>query len=188
MNYFESAFELLNGFVFEDKASEVNALWLKTWITESEIAPFSFRAPMVVITGPPGCGKTRLVRSLCRNLEDYTIFPTLHLKAAELSHAARNSAIVLVNEDRKKVASPLLDGFLTAKRWEAKCFDPQKNRWARKVFHLRTLVIVTGPPSLIISEDLRRRSIFIRLGKRADSSPAKTGTPKRKATTTRPRP
>lgn len=163
MNNFEPAFELLRGFRFEDKESEANALWLNHWITMAEITPYAFRPPMVVITGPPSSGKERLIPKLCRHLGDDALVSAHRLREADLAFAARQRAVVLLAEGRLQLRSNLLAKFITAESWMFTVYEPVHRRLEMRSTRLNTVVVVTGPPPLRLSDDLKRRSVFIRL-------------------------
>ena len=163
MNGFEQAFELLHGFNFEDKESEVNALWLHHWITRSRDGSYGLRPPMVIITGPHESGKSRLVKKLCCDELRPAPFPTCGLSSKVLNRAARERLDVLLHEDYARLGSKLLARFITDSFWIAPV-PFIKRRDARMVtFDLRAVVIVTGLPSMVVSADLRARSVFIRL-------------------------
>jgi len=162
MKGFEQAFGAMLTFRFEDKESEANALWARSWILRSR-REGGFRAPMVVITGPPGSGKSRLAAYLCRGLQDGDLIPAVNLKAENLAFAALQHAAVLLHEDCGRLQSKELERFITASHWTAKAWNPCVRRQTMEVFELSTVVLVTGAPSLILSEDLCRRAVFIRL-------------------------
>ena len=163
MKGFEQAFEILKGFQFEDKGSELNALWLHHWINKSRALAGSFRPPMVVIIGPMGSGIHRLISSACKNVPFGCVIPVDGFKSADLDFAARKRATVLLHEKCSRLVSKALGRFITAEMWSAKEFNSCTRRQSVMSFNLNTVVIVTGEPGLVISPDLQRRSVFIRL-------------------------
>ena len=104
-----------------------------------------------------------LAAYLCRGLQDGDLIPAINLKAENLAFAALQNAAVLLLEDCSRLRSKELGRFITASHWSAKAWNSCVRRQTMQVFELSTVVIVTGSPGLALSEDLQRRSVFIRL-------------------------
>lgn len=163
MKGFEQAFELLKGYQFEDRESELNTLWLHRWVGMSRRVTGSFRCPMVVITGTQKSEIDRLISSALRNVLFGGVLHVDNIDGDDLDFAARQAAAVILHKNCQRLASAHLARFITAESWKARPSRTSKIRGTGGIFNLSTVVIVTGPPDLEISTDLLRRSVFIRL-------------------------
>lgn len=163
MKHFEPYFAILDGYEFATPRDRENALWAALWACEVRVGLDEmvgpYRPPLVVIEGPAGCGKTRFARMLS-DLAGFDLKFMHRMTPAIFSAAARQGRQVLIFDDLsvKDVDQPLLSQWLTADAWESRALR-QKNK---DVYPLRCVTVLTGH-RLDLSEDLKRRAVFIRL-------------------------
>lgn len=160
---FKPYFAVLDGYAFATQEDRENALWALFWAGQLRdlwaTLDVAYRPPLVVIEGPPGSGKTRLAKSLCAAADCQPRFGD-RMAFAHFSAAARDEREVLIYDDMssESVDEPLLCQWLTASSWETRTVH-QKDVLKHE---LRCMTVVTGC-RLDLSEDLMKRSVFIRL-------------------------
>lgn len=171
MKGFEQAFDLLKGFQFEDRESEANALWARHWIEQSNASEGkTFRPPMVIITGAQKKEKHRLIRSLCRGLNQFGLTSVGDFKAGSFAFMARVKPVAVSHDAGSQLQSKELARFLTAGFWSARSWNSCIQSMSMVSFNLRTVILVAAPPSLRLSADLQRRAVVIKLKDRAKKS------------------
>ena len=154
----------LEGFAFKTQEDEVRALWLLNWMHWVTLAPAAdaiFRAPLVVIDGPPGSGKSTLLKRLAEIAE----VPLDRVYKNEVPNNGRkldSQVLVMEDVDAETVAVQQfgLLGLITAETWQGRMFRQRE----RSMMRLRSLLVMTGC-GVELPPDLEQRALVIRLGK-----------------------
>jgi|GEM_PF-6680308 len=166
------------GFRFADFESQVNALWALRWaeIAQDTAPGEAFRPPLVVISGPQGCGKSSLVRRLCGGEGYPQKLPSSvdGISSGHMVAVAFGGCRVVEIEGRAlpkfqaqvragrpgSLASfqPLIQ-FLTSAIW----WRARSGKGKPTMVHLSTLMFLTGAEEMELPPELLRRAVFIRL-------------------------
>lgn len=156
----------LEGFAFATEQDERNALWLLNWMHWAHRGcgmDTPFRPSLVVIDGPPGCGKTTLVRRLAEIAE----VPVMYGEEVEFPREGLEAPLlVLDNVHMPDVYESQLHilGTLLADTWRGRMF----RRKEMSTLILRGVYVMTGC-GIELPPELHRRAMFIRLGERREA-------------------
>ena len=153
----------LEGFAFATKQDEHNALWLLNWMHYAHRGcgmDTAFRPPLVVIDGPPMCGKTTLLKRLAEIAEVTLEYVEGRPRILE------KPLMVYDNISRGKVELMQLEmlGMLTAETWQRQRLRKEE----RMTICLRTILVMTGV-GLELPPELQRRAMFVRLKAHAEA-------------------
>jgi hypothetical protein len=168
---FEQSCGLLEGFNFVDEQSRENALWARIWALEAERTKVPFRPPLVLITGPIGCGKSELAARLSGVRESHCC-SSKGITLGFLNAIAKSCPpVAVVDEVPPRIAASkedaaALHSFLTADSWE---WNGRKRKGVDHLHlaELRTCLFLTGG-HFEIPKDLDRRCVVIRLKERGE--------------------
>lgn len=156
----------LEGISFASKQDEQRALWLLNWMHwahRGRTVDTSFRPPLVVIEGPPMCGKTTLLKRLAEIAE----VPLTYTFEVDPPRRGKWQTPVLVydNIDDTEVALNQFEllGMLEAETWKGRMLRHSD----RQTMMLGFLMVMTGC-GIELPPELHRRAMFIRLKEHAE--------------------
>ena len=157
--------DVLKGFVFVDEQSRENALWAFLWAMQARYAVPStvFRPPLVLIVGGPGTGKSEMIRRM--GGEEASGLPTSRQMLGQWLNAIaaeQDDLLILDLVDARFMKAPELASFVTASEWKYRLLG--KNDTATSPLHC--LTVATAPHEVKLSDEMKRRCVVIKLGRR----------------------